>query len=115
VVRVRPRGGLTYALLMALGARGAPEGEVTPHPPGAPGCVPERHCYGCDVDESGPAWRVCPECFHRYRSPRELRKAYRREWRAAKRLGYRWHTRAWMALTARASRITFCQECLHDF
>jgi hypothetical protein len=43
----------------------------------------EVHCYGHDRDEPGKAWLVCGECFHRYRSPGELRRRYRREaWRA---------------------------------
>lgn len=73
------------------------------------------HCYSCHLDESGAGYIVCLECGHIYRTARDLRRAYRRE--VLRRPGFgapRWW-RIWRALTVRASRITFCQECIHDF
>lgn len=84
----------------------------------------DTHCYSCHVDEQGTGYIRCLECGHIYRTARELRRLYRREL-------IRLHRRRspspfdfpepstrqviWMALTARASNITFCQHCIHDF
>lgn len=85
------------------------------------------HCYGCGQDHPQQrAWLWCFECGHAYRTPGELRRAYRRVLLASIR-----HERLpwlrgnefdpsklrilWQAVTIRASKIYFCQLCLHDF
>lgn len=87
-----------------------------------------EHCHGCGQlhDHIMPAWQWCFECGHAYRTPGELRRAYRRVLLADLRKE-RWPwlfgnefepSRAeivWRALTARAKKIAFCQFCLHDF
>lgn len=86
------------------------------------------HCYSCNIDEPpAPAYIVCGECGHVYRSARSLRRAYRREVRqvwlrprdSVNLFGYigpldRLRS-VWAILTIRASKIYFCQECIHDF
>jgi len=78
------------------------------------------HCHACGVDEPGTGYLACGECGHLYRRRSDLRRRWRQEltcfyrdetdgsWR--QRLGYWWR---W--LTVRADRVTFCQECGHDF
>lgn len=90
------------------------------------------HCYSHHVDEPGDsAYIVCGECFHAYRTARELRRAYRRGyWQATSRpptglggglfgrndeWGPSLWVRVWRVLTIRAKNISFCQECIHDF
>lgn len=75
--------------------------------------------HGVTEPDEG-AWLVCFECGHVYRTPRDLRRDYRREyWRVASMEGaypaipLRW--RLWRAATVRASRVTFCPHCIHDF
>lgn len=85
----------------------------------------DAHCFWHNVDEpwpAGGAYIACMECRHVYRRARDLRRAYRRElrlmwwdipdgWRP-----YVLRLRWWRNyLTARASRIDFCQYCTHDF
>lgn len=101
-----------------------------PHEPALDCAMFEVHCYGChlDHDPDMPAWLWCLECGHAYRRPRDLRKAYRREmWQLLREHSsdapwlvsndwypsMAWHV--WRIVTARASKIYFCQECLHDF
>lgn len=89
---------------------------TTPHD-GTQDCR-DVHCWSCGVDESSDgAYQVCIECGHVYRTARSLRKEYRRvTW------GYRnlepriprWRI-LWTMVTVRASSITFCQHCVHDF
>lgn len=104
------------------------------HEPGAPLCVPDQHCYSCNVDESGSAYQWCFECGHGYRTRRELRKEYKKihnqllvnDWKSATwrrdsvslhlkepkwRLVYIWIRSRFV----RVSRITFCQKCIHNF
>lgn len=77
------------------------------------------HCFAHNVDEPQPGWLVCFECGHVYPTPRALRRDYRRAfWRAARddrfdRLPV-WR-RVWRVLIVRASRVYFCQHCLHNF
>lgn len=84
----------------------------------------DTHCYACGIDEIGPGYITCGECFHTYRTPRELRALYRRQLIRA-------HLKRppnifdlpepslleilWGALTIRAKNINFCQHCIHDF
>lgn len=95
-----------------------------PHEP-SDACHRE-HCYSCNVDEPGTGYIVCPECFHVYRTARELRRAYRRaSWRLhrtpmplpdfADDRGPRWGRLLWHLATVRARNINFCQHCIHDF
>lgn len=73
------------------------------------------HCHWHGVDEPGTGYIGCPECGHLYRTAGELRRAYRRQVLSMPRYDVpRWRIR-WAALTVRASRIGFCQECIHDF
>lgn len=118
-----PLGRAWLRLSLLTHERAKPIGE--PHEI-EPQCE-EFHCFGHDRDEPGRAWLVCGECFHRYGSARELRKLYRREaWRAHR----RWHkdmimSKAedgpstlrvlWRLATIRASKIYFCQVCIHDW
>ena len=72
------------------------------------------HCHWHNVDEPGTGYIGCGECGHLYRTACELRRAYRREvLRPSFGVPLRW--RLWRVLTIRASRISFCQECIHDF
>lgn len=79
-------------------------------------CAPD-HCHWHSVDEPGTGYILCGECGHLYRTASELRRAYRREVMRGPRYfsGPPWWCRAWRALTIRASKIYFCQECIHDF
>lgn len=96
-----------------------------------PGCG-HQHCHIHEVDEDDRgAYLACGECGHVYLTARSLRKAYRRVvWQmmrsrpdstAERRPWFsdEWQTgiirHLWMLATVRASRLTFCQECIHDF
>lgn len=58
-------------------------------------------------------YQTCFECGQIYLTARDLRRAYRA---ALKRMGYPgWVRMVARLATVRASRIYFCQECLHDF
>jgi len=72
---------LTRATLRALGFGGGVRPQVNTEPHEVTNVCRDIHCYGCDVDEpfTGPAYRVCPECYHRYPTARSLRRDYRRE------------------------------------
>lgn len=82
------------------------------------------HSHGVDEDHAG-AYLCCGECFHVYRTARELRRAHRREVRDVFRADYvssdplrerlilLWY--CLLALLKPASKIHFCQECAHDF
>lgn len=73
------------------------------------------HCYSHNVDEPGDGYIRCFECGHLYRTAGELRRAYRREVMHVPSLGIpRWRVLV-KAATVRASRVFFCQECIHDF
>lgn len=74
----------------------------------------EDHCHSCQVDEPGTGYILCGECGHLYRTARDLRRAYRRIVWEFWREDHHWRT-LWKILTVRASRIYFCQECIHDF
>lgn len=73
------------------------------------------HCYSHMVDEEGSAYIGCYECGHLYRTAGALRRAYRREVLRLPGHGIPFWWRLWRALTIRASQITFCQQCIHDF
>jgi hypothetical protein len=79
-----------------------------------------RHCHIHNVDEpDNRAYQVCLECGHVYPTARALRRDYRREyWRIASddQFGREpvWR-RLWRVATVRASRVSFCQHCVHDF
>ena len=93
-------------------------------------CHPD-HCYICHIDEPGEGYIRCFECKHLYKTKRDLRKAYRREliggMKFSRKFGIKtpfWRSTSfspsrvrvwWMLLTVRASKITFCQHCVHDF
>lgn len=78
------------------------------------------HCYAHGVDEPQTGWLVCGECGHVFPSAGALRRDYRREyWRIASMEGVSPPIPLWRrirtAATVRASRVTFCPHCLHDF
>lgn len=79
-----------------------------------------RHCHIHNVDEPDDrAYQVCLECGHVYRTAGALRRDYRREyWRVASddQFGREplWR-RLRRVATVRASRVSFCQHCVHDF
>lgn len=102
------------------------------------------HCEWHGIDEPGPAYIVCPECWHRYPTARSLRRAYRRKafrilWqdatgrspvrvtrelrRQSAAMGFPiphfLKIRAFLWIfrlpLVRAKSIYFCQECSHDF
>lgn len=84
----------------------------------------DTHCYACGVDEIGPGYLTCGECFHTYRSKGELRALHRRKLIGAYRIRLpnvfdlpdpSWAEILWNALTVRAGNINFCPHCLHDF
>lgn len=94
-------------------------------------CV-DTHCRVHGVHEpSEVAYHVCFECNHVYRTARALRRDYRRAFwrneRQARKWSPLWPSRdraawvvpwwvvTWRLVTARASRITYCQHCHHDF
>lgn len=67
-----------------------------------------------------PPYQICYECGRVYPTARDLRKAYRRSyWKATASSVYLPRTRLIVrilaVLTPQASRVTFCQECTHDF
>jgi hypothetical protein len=90
------------------------------------------HCFSCHEDEpimeGEKAYRVCGECFHVYWTARDLRRAYRR---ADRQMSGPWTLRGmpgwddnivkrvWRNVRIQfllpASKIYFCQECLHDW
>lgn len=76
-------------------------------------------CWSCNRREpiTRRPYQVCLECGHVYQTAGDLRRAYRREfWNGWRHWGGEpWWRLAWRLLTARASRIYFCQECTHDF
>ncbi|HZM83792.1 MAG TPA: hypothetical protein VFC19_49370 [Candidatus Limnocylindrales bacterium] len=77
------------------------------------------------MDEPGPAWRWCGECGHAYRTPGQLRRAYRRGlWNLLSRdqpwlRGDEFYPSIlaclWDIVAVRAGRVTFCPLCSHDF
>lgn len=90
------------------------------------------HCAHHGVDEPAPPGRkpylICPECFHLFATPRDLRRAHRANIWADLRQGHvAWRTNSdgfdtrvvwwrWLLLLARpARRIWFCPFCTHDF
>ncbi len=78
----------------------------------------DQHCFSHHQDEDATgAYLVCGECFHVYRTPGELRRAYRCAFWTIEnpwaRPSLAW--RVWRVLTIRAKRIYFCQYCIHDF
>jgi hypothetical protein len=83
------------------------------------------HCETHQVDEivAGSGYLTCGECYHLYPSPGSLRRAYRRRLRQdppRPRLfanEFNYGLLGWLKLYlfVRADRITFCQECSHDF
>lgn len=78
-------------------------------------CAP-LHCHSHDVDEvADKLYIACYECGHVYRTPGELRRAYRHAVLRRPRFGIPWRLLLWHAAFARASRISFCQHCIHDF
>lgn len=89
---------------------------LEPHEP-TENCM-SVHCHIHHVDEPDEgAYIFCFECGHVYRTARDLRRAYRREYR---RTTVRWGKeplwrRVWTLMTVRAKRIDFCQECTHSF
>lgn len=77
-------------------------------------CI-DVHCHWHNVDELGTGYITCGECGHLYRTARDLRRAYRREVLSRPGFGISLRWRLWRAMTIRARRIYFCQECIHDF
>lgn len=75
------------------------------------------HCHWHHVDESPVGYRICGECFHTYRTKRELVRRYRHVfWQLSAGQSWLWQPqRVWRVLTVRASSIHFCQYCIHDF
>lgn len=83
------------------------------------------HCYIHNVDEPGPGYLGCGECFHLYRTRRDLRRAYRAMiWQTTKRSDLRlfigdawrwsWWRFVWHMITLRVGKIYYCPECSHD-
>lgn len=78
------------------------------------------HCHIHNVDESdNGAFQVCLECGHVYQTAGALRRDYRRAyWRVARDDRFDrtplWR-RLWRVATVRASQVSFCQHCVHDF
>ena len=70
----------------------------------APSCIPD-HCFYHQVDEPGATYKLCPECFHGFRSAHEIRKIINADRRV---LGLRWKF-------IRVSKVTFCPLCAHDW
>lgn len=89
----------------------------------------EQHCCYHNVDEPTAEgekfYVICPECWHLYRTRRELRQRYRAVTWQIVRDGFRRYGKrhgvtefaVWLlhAIALRADRITFCQYCIHDF
>jgi len=76
------------------------------------------HCNFHHVDEPARSpYRVCFECGHVYPTSRDLRRIYRRKfWQMSR--GMPWRRQLWRlrrVMTVRASQISFCQYCIHDF
>jgi len=75
-------------------------------------------------DETGTsAYVVCGECYHLYPTPGSLRRAYRRKLHRdpprphlfGNEFNYGLLDWLKLYLFVRTDRITFCQECSHDF
>jgi hypothetical protein len=87
-------------------------------------CSP-HHCRSHNIDEPvvGMRYILCGECGHLYPTAGSLRRAYRRRLRQdpprphLRDNAYNYGLYHWLRLylSVRASRITFCQECSHDF
>lgn len=108
-----PAGGGHHDLCPQAGGWVTVHGQTDEHQPFV-SCAPV-HCHWHNLDEPGAGYITCLECGHLYRTAGELRRAYRRQMFRIPRFGVpRWRI-AWAALTARAARISFCQECIHDF
>lgn len=83
------------------------------------------HCYIHNVDEPGPGYVSCGECFHLYRSAGDLRRAHRCAMCQAMRADLKllvgdtwrssWWRFLWHLLTVRAEKIYSCPFCGHDF
>lgn len=83
------------------------------------------HCFIHNVDEPGPGYLSCGECFHLYRTAGDLRRAHRRVMWGTMRGSLRlfmgdawrpsWWRFVWHLLTVRADKIYSCPECAHDF
>lgn len=101
--------------------------ELTPRDDGhapSPSCD-DIHCYIHNVDELGPGYTRCGECWHLYRTRRALVWAYRRVHLGMlcgghvglRDTGFRTGILPWvrMVVSARAERIWSCPQCSHDF
>lgn len=76
------------------------------------------HCYFHDVDEvfAGNAYRRCFECWHLYRSRRELVWEWAKmHWRFGREDGRSAFELIADILKKKADDIYFCQHCTHDF
>lgn len=88
----------------------------------------DKHCCSCGVDEAAEnPYVICGECGHVYKTAGSLRRAYRREvwgnlagasfkvpWFGNDFANGRFES-LWMIVSVRASKVYFCQECIHDF
>lgn len=84
----------------------------TPHDPTEECFTQHCHIHHIDEDDKG-AHRVCGECFHVYRTARELRREERRAWWQIA-AGERWWRRFRRVVAVRASRTFTCPHCSHD-
>lgn len=130
-----------------------PDALAVQHEAGSASCKEDDraiHCHSCNKDEqvpSGGAFVICPECFHVYPRPEDLKKAFLKQawwhfkfdmkrgrrnrtvlvdapdggteelftWRPTRfvRLSACWFMIRW--LFRDPNKISFCQECIHDF
>lgn len=107
------------------------------------------HCFSCNKDEQVPpggAFAICPECYHVYPSPEDLKKAYLRKAFEIFKVDMKGNPKGGIVLYGRdgkvddfipwspprfmrlmacwfmirsvfrdPNKISFCQECIHDF
>jgi len=85
------------------------------------------HCAFHMVDEPGEGYHICGECWHLFRSKRDLIQQHRkmlREMRCSESLKIPWFSNEWATgrlrwwwinITLRADKIYSCPFCAHDF
>lgn len=71
----------------------------------------EHHCWwhhAKEVEDGEVVYRICPECWHVYRTPEDLIEAWKREVATV-------DGEMLPPPPRNADDIGFCQECIHDF
>lgn len=85
----------------------------------------EVHCHFHERDEPGSGWQICGECGHLFQTADDLVREFRKMiWAGIKFDGIRWRSDGFSVSTwsqlktmwkVKASSITFCPFCAHDW